>query len=868
MSGADDFESPWDFLARSQSPLHPLFRRLDAAIDPPPGLPFGFTLGPPLAPGNDWTIFAEEANARGRVESDHRVLIVYEPATEQDATDFVASLDNQIFAGRITLSLHGPAATGRHVLRDGTNVRLHRSPFWNRSLREAARRGADEADTVILLSGRCIFDPLALERICRMTRLSRLIVVPLAEASARPARAVSIPATVADWPGVAPYRAVRGLNLALPSALARLVGPLARGSAGAGPAGRDYAFRCHERGAYFVPVFVPELVSHGTAGGPALGIEVNAVDRLRRPRASLIVSTGLDTAAARATISHLLAGAGRDCEICVWGTGPRLPLLALTWRFTRAANIRIIRAETLDGAIASTRGPYVGLLEAGDNPNADLVQEAITRLEMESEVVATQQNDIEADARRGWGRPSAEELLVAPDPGGFIMVRRSAWARARGARLASDAPADLFREMSGIGLVEVQKGPSKRSRRKSRRTQEHHTEVAQRVDRELTRRGLDRYWVPVQAGPSAPDQARVARNGASRLVIFWPDYSRDNPYQRLLYGPARTDTEYVSGNVDAAIRAAQSLGNTGVVFHIHWANRIFRPREDESIVRAKAVAFLDRVGEFKRLGGMVAWTIHNIVTHDSRHRTLEIEFSRDLVALADRIHIHASRSLPEIEAHFQIPPEKVRIVPHGLHTSVYADLVTQAQARLELGLSDADDVLLFTGRLRPYKGLADLVSAFRRLLPSKPGLKLILAGEAKAGEGRAVLEGLSGVERSRVLMVDRFLENDEMQLFLRAADAGVYPYDEILTSGSILLALTFGLPCIAPRFGMISETVEGEGGPAGILYDKNQPAGLEDAILRLLDVKRAGGLEPLRRAVQRTAGRIGWLPFAGTILGP
>jgi glycosyltransferase involved in cell wall biosynthesis len=207
-------------------------------------------------------------------------------------------------------------------------------------------------------------------------------------------------------------------------------------------------------------------------------------------------------------------------------------------------------------------------------------------------------------------------------------------------------------------------------------------------------------------------------------------------------------------------------------------------------------------------------------------------------------------------------------VPHGLHTGVYADLVEQAQARLDLGLSDADDVLLFTGRLRPYKGLADLVSAFRRLLPSRPDLKLILAGESKAGEGRALVEGLSAVERSRILMVDRFIENDEMQLFLRAADAAVYPYDEILTSGSILLALAFGLPCIAPRFGMISETLEGEGGPAGVLYDKNQPSGLEEAISRLLDLKRAGDLEPLRRAVQRTAGPIGWRPFSGTILGP
>ena len=83
MAGPDEIVSPRDLLTRSRSPLHPRFRRLDG--EPAEGLPHGFTLGPPIAPGNDWTIFAEEANARGMVGTDHRVLIAYEPATRQDA---------------------------------------------------------------------------------------------------------------------------------------------------------------------------------------------------------------------------------------------------------------------------------------------------------------------------------------------------------------------------------------------------------------------------------------------------------------------------------------------------------------------------------------------------------------------------------------------------------------------------------------------------------------------------------------------------------------------------------------------------------------------------------------------------------------
>src|SRR5690348_13356652 len=132
MGGPQTIASPWDVLRHSHSPLHPKFRRLEG--DPPAGLPPGFTLGQPIAPGNDWSVFAEEASARGPVESVHRVLIVLAPAAQQDANDFAASLEAQAFAGQVTLVM------GRAV-----------------SASELAA-----ADSVVYLSGRCVLDPLAL----------------------------------------------------------------------------------------------------------------------------------------------------------------------------------------------------------------------------------------------------------------------------------------------------------------------------------------------------------------------------------------------------------------------------------------------------------------------------------------------------------------------------------------------------------------------------------------------------------------------------------------------------------------------------------------------------------------------------------
>jgi glycosyltransferase involved in cell wall biosynthesis len=796
MDDPDAIASPWDVLRRSQSPLHPRFRRLEG--EPPAGLPHGFALGAPIAPGNDWSVFAEEANARGLVAADHRVLIVYAPATQQGADDFAASLDAQIFAGKVTL-----------VLR-----------------RAASAAELQAADTVVYLAGRCVLDPLALERICRMTRISRLIAMPIVAAAARPDRTVSVPATIADWPAGEPWREVRGLNIAVSAALARSVGS----------PGADFAFRCNQYGAYFVPVFVPELV----ATGP--------VPERTGPRISVVVAAEGSAWAAGRSIARVLSQNESGVEVCLWVKGgvAKLWATALKWRYT---SVRVVDAAELGDAIAATNGEFVGVLDAGDTLGPDDLSEALTRFaRADLAAIRIREASGEGKAQKSWTRPSSDRLLAMGDTSGFVLLRRAAWAR-----LGSADRAGLFDALSGIGLVETTR--STRFRRMRLRRQRP-AEQSRRIEAELERRRLDRYWA---AGKTEGD--KVAHKSGKRLVIFWPDYSRDNAYQRLLYGPAQDDTEYVGGDVDAAIGAARNLGGERTVFHIHWTNPIFRSSDEDAAVRAEADAFLGKLAEFKQLGGSIVWTVHNVASHGSRHIAAEIAFAEALVALADRVHVHAQRSTPEIEAHFAIPPEKVRIMRHGNYLGAYADYIPRALARRELGFDDADDVLLFTGSLRSYKGLATLIAAFRQLLPAYPGLRLVLAGDAK-GSDTPLLDGLSDAEAARITLVDRFLDNDELQLYLRAADAGVYPYDQVLTSGSILLALSFGLPIIAPRFGMISEAVDGS--PAGFLYDRADPGGLAAAIGRMLEGKRDG--RELGSAARAAADRQAWERFDAKIL--
>ena len=83
-----------------------------------------------------------------------------------------------------------------------------------------------------------------------------------------------------------------------------------------------------------------------------------------------------------------------------------------------------------------------------------------------------------------------------------------------------------------------------------------------------------------------------------------------------------------------------------------------------------------------------------------------------------------------------------------------------------------------------------------------------LVTKAEAHEkGEALLQAvdLEPEVQARVTHVNRFIDEMELQLFFRAADVAAFPYRSILTSGSLLMALSFGVPVVIPEFGMTRE---------------------------------------------------------------
>lgn len=108
----------------------------------------------------------------------------------------------------------------------------------------------------------------------------------------------------------------------------------------------------------------------------------------------------------------------------------------------------------------------------------------------------------------------------------------------------------------------------------------------------------------------------------------------------------------------------------------------------------------------------------------------------------------------------------------------------------------------FLGAIRPYKNVPALLSAFRDA--PEAGWRLVVAGKPLSADVRVdVSRRADGDDRIR-LDLD-FVPRERVQLYTRAADLLVFPYRDILNSGSALLALSFDRPILVPDRGALAE---------------------------------------------------------------
>ncbi|MBI2376035.1 MAG: glycosyltransferase family 4 protein [Deltaproteobacteria bacterium] len=323
-------------------------------------------------------------------------------------------------------------------------------------------------------------------------------------------------------------------------------------------------------------------------------------------------------------------------------------------------------------------------------------------------------------------------------------------------------------------------------------------------------------------------------------VAFLPHFPL-NPYQRELAKALGR----IGANVTLPAERAtplELLGKHGRfdVLHLHWLHDLVLAGRFRRLTARKSSRFLAGLLAHKALGTRLAWTIHNVVEHERRDPEAELLVYRALAHVLDVMFVHCDRAAEEVTRAYRISAKnerKLRVIRHAHYADVYASAIDRREARARLGYEDEDVVFLHFGQLRPYKDVPALFSAFGRL--ESPRARLLLVGRAPKDETLALPSD------SRIRAITSFVPDGEVALYFRAADVAVLPFARVLTSGSLVLAMSFGLPVITPSLGCIPETVPLRGGFSYV--DERELAPL---MARMVDADRKSmGAENLRAAL-------------------
>jgi GT2 family glycosyltransferase/glycosyltransferase involved in cell wall biosynthesis len=361
------------------------------------------------------------------------------------------------------------------------------------------------------------------------------------------------------------------------------------------------------------------------------------------------------------------------------------------------------------------------------------------------------------------------------------------------------------------------------------------------------------------------DTRRSTISGKCFRVRFSPDYSTSNPYQRLLYSDCPPEFSIFPGDLTEAHQDLVSGEFSSVCFHLHWISPVFGRAGSVEEAEQNIADFLAQLNQFIQKGGHFVWTIHNIFEHDSEYTELELRFRVELIKLAKVIHVHSKSALAQIAEQYPLPAEKVVVQLHGHYINAYPNVVTRQMARAFLGLRQDEIVFLSLGQIRPYKGIETLLQAFSSFQRLEPRARLVIAGKPTYPFSASFLQHFLRGYRGVTLKLEN-IPDTELQFYFNAADAAVFTYRRILTSGSVLLAESFGVPCIGPDVAGLNDIICH--GQNGFLYDPEDSPDSLQACFKAVAASSGTEREKLNTSARADAVQRSWTGAVKNLFTP
>jgi glycosyltransferase involved in cell wall biosynthesis len=220
-----------------------------------------------------------------------------------------------------------------------------------------------------------------------------------------------------------------------------------------------------------------------------------------------------------------------------------------------------------------------------------------------------------------------------------------------------------------------------------------------------------------------------------------------------------------------------------------------------------------------------------------------------------RIIVMTETSKKILVEDYGIYPNKIKIIPHGIHATPYQGV---AKAKVALGLNGKTVISTF-GLLSKGKGIEYAIVALPEIVKKFPDAVYLIVGATHPivlkREGEAYRNNLSKLVfkldlNKNVIFYNTYLPTEKILQFLQATDVYLLPSldPNQAVSGTLSYALGTGRPVVSTAFAQAKEDVTKE---VGRLVEFKNPAAITEALNEILENKNLG-IEMGKKAYFRT----------------
>jgi glycosyltransferase involved in cell wall biosynthesis len=237
--------------------------------------------------------------------------------------------------------------------------------------------------------------------------------------------------------------------------------------------------------------------------------------------------------------------------------------------------------------------------------------------------------------------------------------------------------------------------------------------------------------------------------------------------------------------------------------------------------------FVDQlfVERLKRIAPVIH-TVHDTTPyHGATPSRFQVWGVRSAPKRFDQLIVHTEDGKDQLQER-EIPGSKISVVPHGVLR--YPDTETSS-ANASSRQTDNENVVLFFGSIKKYKGIDVLLHAFS-VMKSETRERTTLKIAGSVSMSIDELQELAtelGIE-NRIDWDIRYVPDEEVPSLFETADVVVFPYRNADQSGALMTALPYGTPIVASDVGGFSDVLDD--GTHGHLVEPETPDDLSDAL--------------------------------------